>query len=66
MTAQRRKMLLLATALFTFGVAFAAEPTAVRTAASDSASAGSAYWVPGSNIPMSAYEETPSPMPMPH
>jgi hypothetical protein len=66
MTAQRRKMLAFAVAFFTFGVAFAAEPTAMRTSANDSPSAAPAYWVPGSNIPMSAYEETPAPMPMPH
>jgi hypothetical protein len=66
MTAHRRKMLAFAGAVFLFGVGFAAEPTARRTDAGDAASAAPGYWVPGSSIPMSAYEQSASLMPMPH
>jgi hypothetical protein len=66
MTAQRRKTLIFAIAVFTFGVAFAAEPTALRTGADQGRSATRAYWVPGSTIPMSAYEQGAALMPLPH
>jgi len=60
----RRKVMLAAAALFALGVSFAAEPTAFNESAS--ASSSRAHWVPGSVLPMSAFEQGDAFLPTPH
>jgi hypothetical protein len=60
----RRKVLLAAAALFALGVSFAAEPTAFNER--PSASSSRAHWVPGSVLPMSAFEQSEPFLPTPH
>jgi hypothetical protein len=61
----RRKVLLVAAALFGLGASLAAEPTAYF---SDSASRSlsRAHWTPGSTLPMSAFEQGDGLPPTPH
>ena len=53
---QRPKLILTGTAILVFGVAFAAQRTAVHSDRSTERSTAIAKWKPGSEIPMSAYE----------
>jgi hypothetical protein len=61
-----RKMLLATVALFAFGLAFAAQPTAYRGDRTDPAAYRPVQWTPGTDLPMSAYERNSSLAPMPH
>jgi len=61
----RRKALIAASALFALGASLAAEPTAYF---SDSANGypSRAHWIPGSTLPMSAFEQGDGLPPTPH
>ena len=52
----RRKVLLMAAAVFAFGVAFAAQPTSLRADWGQGVLRAESSWVPGTNTLMSAYE----------
>ena len=52
----RRKVIIAATAMFAFGIAFAAQPTSLRADWGEAALRPGTPWMPGSNKPMSAYE----------
>jgi hypothetical protein len=52
----RRKVLLMAAAVFAFGVAFAAQPTSLRADWGQEVLRAGSSWVPGTNTLMSAYE----------
>ncbi len=52
----RRKVLLMAAAVFAFGVAFAAQPTSLRADWGQTVLRPGSSWVPGTNTLMSAYE----------
>jgi hypothetical protein len=66
MSLHRRKIVLATAAVFAFGLAFAAQPTAFRSDRANAASRWPAQWTPGTTLPMSAYERDFSPEPMPH
>ncbi len=66
MSLHRRNVLLATAAVFAFGLAFAAQPTAYGSDRADSAAYRQAHWTPGTNMPMSAYERYSSLQPMPH
>ena len=53
---QRRKLILTGTAILVFGVAFAAQRTALHSDRTTGRSTEVAKWKPGSEIPMSAFE----------
>jgi hypothetical protein len=52
----RRKVMLTAAAVFAIGVAFAAQPTSLRTDWGGRDARLGSPWVPGTNTLMSAYE----------
>ena len=52
----RRKVMVTAAAVFAFGVAFAAQPTSLRSEWREGASRRESPWVPGANMLMSAHE----------
>jgi hypothetical protein len=52
----RRKVIMTAAAVFAIGVAFAAQPTSLRSDWGERASRLGSPWVPGTNTLMSAYE----------
>jgi hypothetical protein len=62
----RRKVLLATAAVFAFGLAFAAQPTAFSSDRADPAAYRPAHWTPGTDMPMSAFERNSSLQPMPH
>jgi hypothetical protein len=61
----RRKVLVTATAVFTIGVAFAAQPTSLRADWGETPSRQRSPWVPGTNALMSAQEQGASILPPP-
>ena len=56
----RRKVVVTAAAVFTIGVAFAAQPTSRRADWGEGAPWQRSLWVPGTNALMSAHEQTAS------
>ena len=52
----RRKLILTGTAILVFGVAFAAQRTAVHSDRSTDRRSAVERWTPGSEVPMSVYE----------
>jgi hypothetical protein len=52
----RQKVMVMAAALFTIGVAFAAQPTSLRADWGDSGPRQRSPWVPGTNALMSVDE----------
>ena len=52
----RRKLILTGTAILVFGVAFAAQRTALHSDRTTERSPTIAKWRPGSEVPMSAFE----------
>jgi hypothetical protein len=52
----RRKVMVVAMAVFAFGVAFAAQPTSLRADWGVGGQRQGPTWVPGTNSLMSAYE----------
>ncbi len=54
----RRGMMMTAAALFTLGVAFAAQPTSEHADRGDSRPQQILPWVPGANMLMSAHESS--------
>jgi hypothetical protein len=61
----RRKVMVTATAVFTIGVAFAAQPTSLRADWGGTPSRLVSPWVPGTNALMSAHEQEASILPPP-
>jgi len=53
----RRKLILTGTTILVFGVAFAAQRTALHSDRSTEKLNSVEKWKPGSDIPMSAYEQ---------
>ena len=53
----RRKVMMTAAAVFTIGVAFAAQPTSLRADWGEGISKQRSLWVPGTNALMSAHEQ---------
>jgi hypothetical protein len=58
----RRKVTVVAAAVFAFGVAFAAQPTSLRADWGQGVPRQGSPWVPGTNTLMSAHEPTVSPL----
>jgi len=54
----RRRVMVATAAIFAIGVAFAAEPTALRGDSGESPRQQGALWTPGSTTPMSDDEST--------
>jgi hypothetical protein len=54
----RRKVTVIAAAVFAIGVAFAAEPTSLRADWGDGKPRLGSPWVPGTNTLMSAHESS--------
>jgi hypothetical protein len=52
----RRKLILTGTAILVFGVAFAAQRTALHSDRSTDRRSAVVRWTPGSAVPMSAFE----------
>jgi hypothetical protein len=52
----RRKVMVTAAAVFAFGVAFAAQPTSLRSDWREGAPGQESPWIPGTNMLMSAHE----------
>jgi len=52
----RRKVVMTATAIFAFGVAFAAQPISLETDRQGSDAQRHAPWAPGTDLLMSAHE----------
>jgi hypothetical protein len=61
----RRKVLVTTTAVFTIGVAFAAQPTSLRADWGETPSRLRSLWAPGTNALMSAHEQAASILPPP-
>jgi hypothetical protein len=61
----RRKVTVVAAAVFAIGVAFAAQPTSLRADWGDGKPRQASLWVPGTNTLMSAHEPSFSVLTMP-
>jgi hypothetical protein len=67
MRAHRRKLLFLVSTVVALGMALAAaQPTEFHERFDGTAAPKRARWVPGTVLPMSAFEPSVTPAPMPH
>jgi hypothetical protein len=56
MISRRRRVVLVSLAAFALGIAFAAQPTYLASHRRPAETDPRAHWVPGTTVPMSAYE----------